>query len=325
MRRPFALLAAVLVLAGAAACGGDDETNDAADEGSTGTTLPAGLQAQVASYDLAVGAPGRFIVGVYDEAEGPVGYGTISLNFVFVGEKRAGTPVQGPKGNGTYVPLPGSPPAPGDAAQAQYLPKDERGVYASEIAFDKAGIWGVQVSTELDGKRQSAEAAFTVLPKHEVPAPGDDAPRTENLTVDSPGAAPTAVDSRAQEGTEIPDQDLHSTTVAAALAKGRPVLLVVSTPTYCISMFCGPITETIAEMAKTYGDRASFIHIEVWKDFEGKALNDAAKEWIARGNNINEPWVFLIGGDGKIIARWDNVASPVEIEPMLKELPVIAG
>jgi peroxiredoxin len=63
----------------------------------------------------------------------------------------------------------------------------------------------------------------------------------------------------------------------------------------------------------------------VWKDFEAKALNDTAKDWIARGDDINEPWVFLIGADGKIAARWDNVATRVEIEPLLQKLPVIAG
>jgi len=63
----------------------------------------------------------------------------------------------------------------------------------------------------------------------------------------------------------------------------------------------------------------------VWKDFQAQQLNEAAQEWMARGQNINEPWVFLIGEDGKIAARWDNVASRTEIEPLLQELPVIAG
>jgi peroxiredoxin len=81
----------------------------------------------------------------------------------------------------------------------------------------------------------------------------------------------------------------------------------------------------VAELAAGYADRASFVHIEVWKDYEAKQLNDAAKDWIARGEDINEPWVFLIGPDGKIVARWDNIATRGEIEPLLQKLPVIAG
>jgi hypothetical protein len=33
--------------------------------------------------------------------------------------------------------------------------------------------------------------------------------------------------------------------------------------------------------------------------------------------------VFLIGADGKIAARWDNVVTRDEIEPSLQALPVI--
>ncbi|MGH2659870.1 MAG: hypothetical protein ACRDHS_09450, partial [Actinomycetota bacterium] len=64
-----------------------------------------------------------------------------------------------------------------------------------------------------------------------------------------------------------------------------------------------------------YGDRARFIHIEVWRDFEASELDPAAREWIARGGDAREPWVFLIGADGKVAARWDNVATRPEIEP----------
>lgn len=90
-----------------------------------------------------------------------------------------------------------------------------------------------------------------------------------------------------------------------------------------MSQFCGPVTDMVAGLAKDYADRARFIHIEVWQNFEAKQLNEAAKEWIARGENINEPWVFLIGADGKIKVRWDNVATRAEIEPLLQALPAM--
>ena len=101
----------------------------------------------------------------------------------------------------------------------------------------------------------------------------------------------------------------------------RPVLLVISTPTYCVSLFCGPVTDMVAGLAKDYANRARFIHIEVWKDYKAQQLNDAAKEWIARGEDINEPWVFLIGADGKITARFDNVVTRSELEPLIQKLP----
>ncbi|MGH8998125.1 MAG: hypothetical protein ACRDY7_01895, partial [Acidimicrobiia bacterium] len=85
------------------------------------------------------------------------------------------------------------------------------------------------------------------------------------------------------------------------------------------------VTDMVAELAKDYGNRARFIHIEVWKDYKAQQLNDAASEWIARGENVNEPWVFLIGADGKIILRSDNVASRIELEPALQSLPTMGA
>ena len=204
------------------------------------------------------------------------------------------------------------------------MPTDQRGVYAADVAFDRPGFWGIGAGIDLGG-RQEVRKCFKVLPKHDVPMPGDAAPATQNLTVSTPGAPPEAIDSRASAGTPVPDADLHQTTVAQALAEKRPVLLVVSTPTYCVSLFCGPITDMIGELAKQYGDRARFIHIEVWKDFKAQQLNDAAKEWIARGADINEPWVFLIGADGKVAARFDNIATRGDLETAAPEAPADEG
>ncbi|MGH9896959.1 MAG: hypothetical protein ACREA0_34165, partial [bacterium] len=203
-----------------------------------------------------------------------------------------------------------------------YLPTDQRGVYAAQVPFDRAGFWEVEATVDLGGP-QTARSTFKVLPSHQVPAPGDAAPASQSLTVSTPGAAPAAIDSRASEATPVPDPELHQTTVAQALAEKRPVLLVISTPTYCVSQFCGPVTDMVAELAKAYGNRARFIHIEVWKDYKAQQLNDAAREWIARGENVNEPWVFLIGADGKISIRLDNVASRTELEPALRSLPIL--
>ena len=311
------------------ACGGGDNKEPTASTGTSATTGqstgPDQVQGSVASYDLAVGPPGRFMFGMFNEAKGPIGYGTAAFRFFFLGEKDAsGTPQPGPTATGTYLPLPGSPAPPGDTSKPVYLPTHERGVYAADVAFDKAGFWGVSAVVELDG-RQEVNTAFKVLPKHQVPAPGDPAPATQNLTVSTPGAAPEAIDSRASANTPVPDAELHQTTVAQALAEKRPVVLVVSTPTYCVSLFCGPVTDMIADLSRTYSDRARFIHIEVWKDYKAQQLNDAAKEWIARGADINEPWVFVIGADGKVSARFDNIVTRSDLESLLQKLPAMKG
>lgn len=59
----------------------------------------------------------------------------------------------------------------------------------------------------------------------------------------------------------------------------------------------------------------------MWRDRDQNAINKAAADWIFRKGDLQEPWVFLIGGDGKVIARWDNVATRGEVEPALRSLP----
>jgi hypothetical protein len=90
---------------------------------------------------------------------------------------------------------------------------------------------------------------------------------------------------------------------------------------YCVSRFCGPVTDMIEELARDYGDRAEFIHVEIWRDFQGQVVNRSAADWLLRDNDLLEPWVYLIGADGRIAARWDNVATRQEIEPHLRRLP----
>src|SRR5205814_944640 len=100
-------------------------------------------------------------------------------------------------------------------------------------------------------------------------------------------------------------------------AAHRPALVVFATPVYCQSRFCGPVTDMVGQLAKAYSDRASFIHVEIWADFQKQQPNPGIDPWLGD----REPWVYLIGADGKIAARWDNVVTREAVEPMLQALP----
>lgn len=284
-----------------------------------------GLVAQVASYDLAVGNQ-RFLVGLLTNDRRLVGYGTVQLRLGYLGQKAQGSATMGPPITANFLPVPST-----DGSRTPAKPRPEiirgsavTGVYSARAGFDRAGFWGVLVTARLKGQEpQTAQAAFEVLEKNQVPGVGLDAPRSENLTVASAEAdAPRkAIDSRATGDGAVPDEQLHLTTVAQAIAQRKPMLLAISTPVYCVSRFCGPVTEMVAGLAARYSDRAAFAHLEVWRDYEKKEINKAAAEWILKGGDATEPWVFLIGADGKIAARWDNVVTAGEIEPLLQQLP----
>ena len=138
------------------------------------------------------------------------------------------------------------------------------------------------------------------------------------------GVPPAAIDSRAAGGQPIPDPELHATSIADAIEAGHPALVVFSTPVYCVSRFCGPVTDLVAELAKEYRDRADFIHVEIYRDFEAGLVNQAALDWLSPdGGDLREPWTFLIDANGRIAASWDTVVTRSEIEPLLQALPVI--
>jgi hypothetical protein len=210
----------------------------------------------------------------------------------------------------TFVPVPGTEPEVGDTPAP--IEGSGVGVYAAEVDLTEPGTWGVQVEVELDGQPRTATAAFEVAEEHTVPAVGDPAPRTDNPTADSDDVEPVAIDSRAQDDAEIPDPQLHDASVPDVLDAGRPMVVVISTPVYCQSRFCGPITDYVADLADEYGDRAEFVHLEVWEDFESQALNPWVEEWVFDPET---------GGNGTIRGRWDNVLDGDALTQMLEELP----
>jgi hypothetical protein len=311
---------AVLVAAGvlAAACGAGN-----GGQGSTSATAaPEGFSVSVASYDLAVGPTSRLLVGLTTLDERLVTGGTVTTRLAYLGTRRqAVTAAPSATVTGRYLPIPGSPPGtPGKPVVA--TGSQARGVYAAQVGFDRAGFWGVQVLADItDTGPRSGTSQFEVFAKHQVPFVGDRALPTRNLTVRSTGVAKAAIDSRAVAGGKIPDPELHQTTIAEALAAKRPAVVVFSTPVYCVSRFCGPVTDMVQQLATKYRNRAAFIHIEIWRDFEKQAVNKAAADWLYRGGDLQEPWVFVIGADGRITARFDNVATRGELEPLLQRLP----
>lgn len=98
--------------------------------------------------------------------------------------------------------------------------------------------------------------------------------------------------------------------------------MVFATPVYCVSRFCGPVTDLVAELAAQYGDRADFIHVEIYRDFEAALVNQAALDWLQTDDgDLREPWTFLIDAHGRIAGSWDTVVARSELEPLLAALP----
>ncbi|MEP7060236.1 MAG: hypothetical protein ABI828_05840 [Actinomycetota bacterium] len=324
--RTLTLTLALALLVLSVSCNG---TSSSSAPTSSTPDSPSGsstFSAQVASSDLYVGPPQDFEFGI-QHASGQgvelVTFGTVKVHLDFLGDDASGQPQ--PKGDATatYIAAPGT--TPGGPAPTVSNPSDARGVYSAPgMTFDTAGFWQATFTADVSGEgTQTLAAAFTVAAKPVLPAPGQKAIPADNPIIGQKGEPNSAIDSRAQGSTPVPDPELHQITIRQAMAEHRPILAVFSTPVYCISQFCGPTTDAVEALAKTYGNRAVFIHVEIYRKHaaNGAVINKAAADWLYRNNNLTEPWLYLIGSDGTILNRWGPLFDPKAVGRELAKLP----
>jgi len=196
----------------------------------------------------------------------------------------------------------------------QHGGEDEaRAGFYVDMNFAHAGKWGVAVeATTLDGKKGMSTVAFDVFDKPRIPAPGQPAIKSDNLTkADVPDIR--------QIDSGDPPNDMHDVKIKDAIANGRPMVIVFSTPAYCVSLFCGPVTDEVSELQDAYRDKVDFVHIEIWQDFEKKQFNPTAREWLMRQDGgLSEPFVYVVGKDGVIYDRWEGPVARNIMEPAIQ-------
>jgi hypothetical protein len=285
-----------------------------------------GIVSEVASYQLVVDRPGRLIVALLSADNRWLSFGAVQMSFAFLGDGKASPPpgIDVPSASATFLPVPGT--HSGDGREPTLTePADGRGLYGIEpITFPAAGYWRVTSSGRTqEGTPFSADAAFQVLAKATLRLPGDQALASDNAVIGTPDTPPAAIDSRAATEGRIPDPELHQVSIADALRAHEPALVVFATPVYCVSQFCGPITDLVSTLSRRYANRAAFIHVEIYRDFQANELNATVRDWLQTpGGDLREPWVYLIGADGTILDSWDTMVTRGELESALKELPV---
>jgi hypothetical protein len=272
--------------------------------------------ASVGSTDLYAKAPQRFQIGVFSSTEQGVELltsGSIEITLSPL-QGGTGTPLSG---QAHYVGAPGTQPNTGTAHLTD--PSTARGVYEYDGTFDVAGIWQADVTFDVDGQPIALSTQFQVAVKPALPAPGQKALATENLTMSS-DANPGSIDSRAQDGTPVPDPELHRDTIAGAIAAHRAALVLFATPVYCQSQFCGPSTDALEQISKSGPKDADYIHVEIYANFAKHQINKAAADWLLRNDDLTEPWLYLIAPNGTIKDRWGPLFDPAEVMAELQRV-----
>jgi hypothetical protein len=91
----------------------------------------------------------------------------------------------------------------------------------------------------------------------------------------------------------------------------KPFVLVFATPKFCTSRTCGPVVDVVDSVRKRFSRTdIRFIHVEIYRD------NDPAKgfnRWVGQWHLPTEPWVFLIGRDGRLKAKFEGAVSVTEL------------
>ena len=246
------------------------------------------ISAEVASFETLIGRPQRLLVGLSDNDGNSLSGGTVTFEL-----QRSDASGPKVKAEAHFQPI-ALQHDPGGPAKLR-PPSKGLGVYAAQVNLPSVGYWDVNVK----GPGITAKAALLATDHAQIPNVGDAAPKTQNLVMTTPKTPLQAIDSRGGDGDKVPDPELHKTIIADAIAAKRPLVIVASTPVYCQSRFCGPVTDLVSKLAKKY-PAVAFVHLEIWRDFEKKMINKGAAEWMLpkNGDEGHEPWVWLVGRNG---------------------------
>lgn len=185
--------------------------------------------------------------------------------------------------------------------------------FAVRANLPEPGIYDLQL--DVDGR--TAGLAFQLFAPAEiaVPLPGDVLPAISFPTFGDPlGVDPICT----QFGGPCP---LHDRTVDEALEAGRPLALLVATPAYCATAYCGPVLDVLLEVREDFPD-VTFLHAEVYQnpaEVNGNLLDPDLRVAPAvddLGLDF-EPSLFLVDADRTVKDRIDNVYDHDELRTAL--------
>ncbi len=116
----------------------------------------------------------------------------------------------------------------------------------------------------------------------------------------------------------------HERSVDEVVGAGRPLALLVATPSLCQTAYCGPVVDTLIELAPDFPG-VDMVHLEVYENPEeaGWDYTNPSIRLVPAVDELGlefEPSLFLVGADGVIVDRIDNVFDVEELRAALAAL-----
>jgi hypothetical protein len=110
-----------------------------------------------------------------------------------------------------------------------------------------------------------------------------------------------------------PDRALLRYSVAESIAAHKPFVVVFATPKYCTSRTCGPVVDVVDAVRKRFtSSDVRFIHVEVYKNNNPQ---EGYNRWFKQWRLPSEPWIFLVGSDSRVKAKFEG---PVSVDELAK-------
>jgi hypothetical protein len=193
---------------------------------------------------------------------------------------------------------------------AESEPGEAQDVFVAQLQLEQPGTYWL-LAEPVGGRK--IQAVGNVVVKDATAAPDVGAAAVASKT---PTLANATLDQLTTSTT--PDRELYRSSIADALAAKAPFVVAFATPKYCTSRTCGPTVDVVSEVRRKHADAGiRFIHVEIYED------NDPTKgenRWVREWKLPSEPWVFLVGGDGKIAARFEGTVSVRELDAAVRRL-----
>jgi hypothetical protein len=276
----------------------------------------AGITPIIANSELVVGR-NRFAVGVIGQDGKPVVDAKVRFAFYNLnGSKEKMTQemdaVSRVPARDAALPVIETVRLPDGSTRNVFNAGEEVGIYTAIVDFTEAGNWGLEMTIKSAKPQFDAtlRPRFNVLPVGTTPSIGSPAPRSHNLTADD------VTDISLVDSSSRPSRDMHTSTIAAAIAAGRPALVLFAVPGFCESRLCGPELEIMRSLYGSYKAQAEFIHVEFYSNPASPARIPvpAVAEWGIR----TEPWFFAIDRQGNVVAKFEGPTSLQELDEALQ-------
>lgn len=245
-----------------------------------------------ASNELVLGR-NRFVVGLLDDQDAPMADPAVKMEV-------------------SFFDISGSDPKKiaSEKMRWTWIEQGVRGYYIGEVGFDQAGELGVLVDLQGGGIDEELRGKVEVKRESTTPNYGEVPPSSDTPTL-------ADVNDVSEISTDTtPNPRFYEYSIAEALKRNEPSVVVFATPKFCQTAVCAPTLDNVQDVAQEF-PKATFVHVEPYE--LGRLPEElvpvkSMTEW----NLPSEPWVFVMNADGELVAKYEGVVAPAELRRDLK-------